>query len=238
MCDARSSLSWNLGNWSHNTLVVDKTIWGTMFIASNKIVVVNKGVTSFVCKGFWENNPNKSHSTSSLLSLLLPLAMFACHQLFLGICHLFSITHSSDLEALTLGYGVVKPNVLAMIECFLFFTFSEPNWVNCFFLSHGDKTFLQFSCLCCWYYSFSNKGSRIWDDKLKMVLNPFHLKKLLKYWDKIIASLVSFWFCSWFYLFHSSNLFCFSWSLFLFIIGSKKIFLTLYYHHFFQLSLS
>jgi hypothetical protein len=53
--------------------------------------------------------------------------MFACHQLFLGICHLFSIIHSSDLEALTLGYGVVKPNVLAMIECFLLFTFSEPN---------------------------------------------------------------------------------------------------------------
>ncbi len=156
---------------------------------------------------------------------------------FFGICHLFSITHWSDLGALTLGYGVVKPNVSAMIECFSFFTFSNPIELIVFFFHLAIKTFLQFSCLCCWYHSFSNKGSRIWDDKLKMVFNPFHLKKNLNYWDKIIASLVSFWFCSQFYLFQSSNLFFKFLSLFLFIIGSKQIFLTLYYNHFFSIIL-
>lgn len=157
MCDARSSLSWYLGNWIHNTLVVGKTIWGTMFIANNKVVVVNiactiKGVTSYVWKGFWENNPSKSRSTSLLLSLLLPTFSVCLPPTFFWNISSFPITHSSDPKALTLGYGVVKPNVSALIEFFRFSHLVHPIELIGFFFHLVIKTFLQFSCLCCWYY--------------------------------------------------------------------------------------
>jgi len=58
---------------------------------------------------------------------------------FFGICHLFPITHSSDPKALTLGYGVVKPNVSAMIEFFRFSHLVNPIELIVSFFSLGDK---------------------------------------------------------------------------------------------------
>lgn len=132
-----------------------------------------------VSKVVWKNNPNNSHSIDLLLTLL-----FLTFNVYLSLTSIVVksdypsfVTHSSNPKALTIGYGVVKPNVSFVIDYFSFFTFGELDWIDCLAssLSDGDVS----STITCVtnIIVFPNKGSNIWylDDGLKMIFNHFHV---------------------------------------------------------------
>ncbi len=182
-----------------------------------------EGQLIWVGKDVWVNDSIKSRSTTSLLLLLLQNFGVHLPSFFLRRSgHPYSITHLREPKVLIVGSKVVKLNTLTIGNCYSFPTFNELDWVDCFasLLSDQDEYLKFFNNILhsCSRSFFQQRFQYLIScQHIKMIHEPFHLLCVLNCWAKIMASLVSYWFC----FLQPHNLLYFSQSLFLSIISLK-----------------